>query len=145
MPGWRSNGRRALPRAHEAGVMARLGQFLRFGLVGVFNTATSYLVIRLLSGMLELPLASALGYAAGVAQSFALNRFWTFSATRPQAQGRWVGEAARFVAVNLVCGGLFTLVTSLVAPQFGLLAATVAGVALVTPLGFIFNRVFVFR
>ena len=125
--------------------MAPLAQFLRFGIVGVLNTATSYLVIRGLAGAAGLPVASAVGYAAGVVQSFLLNRFWTFRTTRPGGTARWAGEALRFVAVNLVCGGLFTLVTTQTAPLIGLAAATVTGVALVTPLGFILNRFIVFR
>ena len=125
--------------------MAPAAQFLRFGVVGLANTATSYLVIRGLAGAAGLPLASAIGYAAGVVQSFLLNRFWTFRSTRPAGQARWAGEALRFLAVNLVCGGLFTWITASAAPHIGLLAATVAGVALVTPLGFILNRFIVFR
>lgn len=124
---------------------AGLAQFLRFGVVGVLNTATSYLVIRALAGLIGLPAASATGYVAGMVQSFILNRFWTFGATRPAGSGRWRGEALRFVAVNLVCGGLFTLFTAQATPHIGLAAATVTGVALVTPLGFILNRVIVFR
>lgn len=124
---------------------AGLAQFLRFGLVGLANTATTYLVIWLLHGPLGVPAASAIGYGAGVVQSFLLNRFWTFSTTRPQGDGRLGGEALRFVAVNLACGGLFTLVNSLAEPHIGLLPATLAGVALVTPLGFILNRFIVFR
>ena len=125
--------------------MAPLAQFLRFGVVGVLNTATAYLVIRGVAGVAALPIASAIGYSAGMVQSFLLNRFWTFSATRPAGQARWAGEASRFVAVNLLCGGLFTLIASQATPHIGLLAATVAGVALVTPLGFILNRFIVFR
>jgi putative flippase GtrA len=122
---------------------AGLAQFLRFGLVGVANTATSYLVIRLLAPQLGVPVASAIGYAAGVVQSFLLNRFWTFSSTR--SDSRLSGEVLRFLAVNLACGGLFTLVNSLAEPHIGLLPATLAGVALVTPVGFILNRFIVFR
>lgn len=129
------------PLATRAG----LAQFLRFGLVGVANTATSYLVIRLLADPAGVPAASVVGYAAGVAQSFLLNRFWTFNASRPAAIDRWRGEALRFIGVNVVCAGLFTLVNSLAAPHIGLLAATIAGVALVTPVGFILNRFIVFR
>ena len=92
-----------------------------------------------------MPAASAIGYAAGVMQSFLLNRFWTFSNTRPHGDGRVGGEALRFIAVNLALLGLFTLVTSFAAPHVGLLPATLAGVAMVTPLGFILNRFVVFR
>jgi putative flippase GtrA len=136
---------KALAPKEKLATRAGLAQFLRFGLVGVANTATSYIVIRLLAEPLGVPAASAIGYAAGVVQSFVLNRFWTFSTTRPRKDGRLGGEAVRFIAVNLACGGLFTLVNSLAEPHIGLLAATLAGVAMVTPLGFILNRFIVFR
>ncbi len=122
-----------------------LAQFVRFGLVGVANTGVSYGVIWLLEPRLAMPVASAIGYAAGVIQSFLLNRFWTFGNTRGAGSGRWAGEAVRFVLVNIICGALFSAVATLAAPHIGLLAATVAGVALVTPVGFILNRVVVFR
>ena len=60
MPDLPSNGQRASAPARDRGLMkalapkeklatrAGLAQFLRFGLVGVANTATSYIVIRLL-------------------------------------------------------------------------------------------------
>ena len=59
--------------------------------------------------------------------------------------GRWRGEILRFIAVNIACGGLFTAINTLATPHLGLLTATLVGVALVTPLGFILNRFIVFR
>ncbi|GGY91463.1 GtrA family protein [Novosphingobium colocasiae] len=54
-------------------------QLVRFGLVGLANTATSacviFAAIRLGSGDYA---ANALGYAVGLCLSFALNRGWTF-------------------------------------------------------------------
>jgi putative flippase GtrA len=128
---------KALAPKEKLATRAGLAQFLRFGLVGVANTATSYIVIRLLAEPLGVPAASAIGYAAGVVQSFVFNRFWTFSNTRPRRNGRLGGEAVRFITVNLACGGQFTLVNSLAESHIGLLSATLAGVAMVTPLGFI--------
>lgn len=120
-----------------------LAQFLRFGLVGVANTLTTWAVVRALAPLAGVSLASVAGYAAGMVQSFIVNRLWTFRDTRSGAG--WQREAVRFVAVNLVCAGLFTLTTTLVAPWLGLTLATLAGVALVTPVGFILNRTLVFR
>ena len=124
---------------------AGLAQFVRFGLVGLANTAASYCVIWLLAPRMGVPVASTAGYAAGVLQSFVLNRLWTFKTTRTIAKGLWAGEALRFGLVNIICGGLFAGFTTVAAPHIGLLAATVGGVALVMPLGFILNRFIVFR
>jgi putative flippase GtrA len=58
-----------------------LGQFLRYSGVGVLNTALGLAVIWGLMALGTGPyLANALGYAAGLALSFVLNRAWTFRA-----------------------------------------------------------------
>ena len=55
-------------------------QTLRFGIVGLVNTAIGltaiYAVIFFFNA--NPALANAIGYALGLAVSFALNRFWTF-------------------------------------------------------------------
>lgn len=127
-----------------AGPRLLIGQFLRFAAVGVANTATAYLVIRLVQPLAGITLASLVGYALATAQSYLLNRLWTFAATRPQVAGRWRGEALRFVAVNALNAAVFSAVTTWLAPLAGMAVATLAGVALITPLGFILNRLLVF-
>jgi putative flippase GtrA len=58
-----------------------LGQFLRYSWVGVLNTALGLGVIWGLMGAGVGPyLANAIGYGAGLALSFFLNRAWTFRA-----------------------------------------------------------------
>lgn len=55
-------------------------QLIRFALVGVSNTALSLAVIWCALMLLGLPdvVANAVGYVAGFACSFVLNRNWTF-------------------------------------------------------------------
>lgn len=128
-----------------AGPRLLIGQFLRFAVVGVANTATAYLVIRLAQPLAGITLASLAGYALATAQSFLLNRHWTFADQRRQAPGRWQAEAAKFVAVNILNALVFAGITTWAAPLAGLLVATLAGVAVITPLGFVLNRLLVFR
>lgn len=74
-------------------------QALRFGSVGVLNTAIGYTLIMLAmwAGAAPLP-ANAIGYAGGLIVSFMLNRTWTFrrSSTMLKSKGT-VSEAKRFV------------------------------------------------
>lgn len=81
-------------------------QLLRFGLVGILNTAIDVLAYNLLVWRFDLRtspallLANAVAYALGAINSFALNRRWTFG-----RQGhRTAGEVGRFVVTTL--GGI---------------------------------------
>ena len=74
----------------------RLLRPLRFGIVGLFNTALGLGVIfagKALGGLGDLA-ANAIGYAVGIAASFALNRNWTFRHKGEIKRAFW-----RFVAV----------------------------------------------
>jgi len=56
-------------------------QLLRFALVGVTNTALSYvLYLALLRVGAPVAPAAAIAFAAGAANGYALNRRWTFAA-----------------------------------------------------------------
>jgi putative flippase GtrA len=79
--------------------MASLRQFLIFGCVGLLNTAVHFAVFEVLLRLVGLPLllASAIGYSAGVANSYVLNRMWTF-AVKTRAS---TVEFGKFVAVNV--------------------------------------------
>lgn len=118
-------------------------QALRFAAVGVANTLVTYLVLRALheGAGISLPIASAIGYAVGVVQSFAFNRRWTFAATAAAP----AGQALRFIAVNIACGLIFSGVITAIAPGVGITLATLVGTALTTVIGFVLNRAFVFR
>ena len=120
-------------------------QAVRFCIVGVGNTMLTYvLTFALTAGVgIALALASAIGYAAGVAQSFVLNRFWTFGLA-PDSRHAVAGQLLGFIVVNLTCGATFTFGMTLAAPRFGLVIATIVGVAVVTPINFILTRRYVF-
>ncbi len=79
-------------------------QFIRFGIVGVLNTAVQFVVFSALFRLFSLPmlLASGIGYLAGIVNSYLLNRVWTFEVSNQ----RRTSEFMRFVAVNLVAMGV---------------------------------------
>lgn len=75
----------------------RAARFLRFCTVGVGNTAVDFTVFFLLAlGGFPYLAAQALSYAAGMVNSYFLNRRWTFRVVR-KANGL---EAGRFIIVN---------------------------------------------
>jgi putative flippase GtrA len=83
----------------------------RFGIVGVANTVTGLAVIfaALALGLGDVP-ANMLGYAAGLAQGFVLNRRWTFQRDVRQVRRevlRYVLAFAPAYAINvLIVAGL---------------------------------------
>jgi putative flippase GtrA len=72
--------------------------FLRFIVVGVANTAVglAFIFAARALGLDEVP-ANAVGYAFGIALSFALNRAWTF-----RHKGPVLANALKFLVVMLL-------------------------------------------
>ena len=66
-------------------MMALVRQSLRFGAVGIVNTLIGLSAIYALMFFLGAgpAIANVVGYAIGLAVSFALNRVWTFKSTQP--------------------------------------------------------------
>lgn len=81
-------------------------QFLRFGMVGLLNTAIDILALNLLLTLFavrSLPgvlLANAVAYALGAVNSFFLNKRWTFGQRQPIT----LGEVGRFALTT--CAGI---------------------------------------
>jgi putative flippase GtrA len=73
-------------------------QWLRFVVVGGTNTALSWCVYVALAGAgMPYLVASAIAFAAGALNSYALNRRWTF-----RSHGRPAPEALRFAVVQCI-------------------------------------------
>jgi putative flippase GtrA len=84
-----------------------LARPLRFGAVGLVNTAVGLLVIlgsRAFLGLGDVA-ANGLGYACGLALSFMLNRSWTFGDRGPvwTIALRFAGVVGAAWAVNIAC------------------------------------------
>lgn len=79
-------------------------QFAKFGLVGFVNTAIHYAVFYVLYSLFGVHylVASAIGYAAGLVNSYLMNRTWTFKSRRSDK----TLEFSVFVLVNVVSLGL---------------------------------------
>ncbi|MBK8480272.1 MAG: GtrA family protein [Proteobacteria bacterium] len=117
-------------------------------MVGALNTLLDLALFNALHYGLGLALvvANTLSYGAGIAQSFALNRHWTFADRRDA--GRPVGrQLALFVALNLLALGLSNLTIWLLVRRFGLpaYAAKLVAVGVTFLWGYATSRRYVFR
>ena len=110
--------------------------FVRYGTVGVANTALTFLAFALLTraGM-PASAASALGFGAGAVNGYLLNRAWTFRAR---------GSLGRYVAVQAVGAVTSAAAVGVVATAVPRLAAEVLVIPAVTLLTFALVRRHVF-
>ena len=119
-------------------------QLMRFGAVGLVNTAIGLLAIyaAMYFWSIEPGIANAIGYAIGLAISFALNRVWTFSDARSiQA------VLPRYLTVAAVCYLLNLGVVLIGARYFGIDPYLVQffGISIYTTAMFIGCKWLVFR
>lgn len=120
-----------------------VAQLLKFGLVGVSNTAITFLIYTLLVklGVWYL-LASALGFGVGAVNGYLLNRSWTFrgGATGAATAVRWIVVQSFGLLANL--GLVYTFVDGV---RLGKLPGQALATALVVGLTFAANRQWTFR
>lgn len=120
-------------------------QFLRFGLVGGLNTAIQYGVFIVLFRLAGVPMvaASAVGYVAGIVNSYFINRSWTFK----MAGGKSTGEFAKFLCVNLLAMGMNLLTLKLLVAQVGISPelAQVGAIGSSLVVNFAGNKLWTFR
>jgi putative flippase GtrA len=123
---------------------ATLVQFVKFGLVGVSNTALTFVVYTLLLkgfGVWYL-LASAIGFAVGATNGFLLNRRWTFREHVGDSLTpvRWAIVQSGGLAINE--GLLYALVDGVSVDK---LVAQAMAIVVVTTSTFLVNRAWTFR
>ena len=116
----------------------------RYGVVGVGNTLTDFLVFSLLVFRFEIDslIANGIAFAVAVTQGYWLNAHWTF---RDTAKGKFWSKYLSFVAVNL--GGLVvSMVMLLLLRQvIGPLAGKLSSVLFVFAWGYGMSRRLIFR
>lgn len=133
-------------------------QFCRYLVTGVINTLVTLLVIYICKSMIGINpwVSNAIGYVAGVINSFIWNKLWVFHSS---SHG-WKGEGMRFLIGFILCYGIqlgatWLLDTYVIDPRFmihcwsltfsGYAIATVIGMMVYTMANFIYNRLITFR
>lgn len=132
-------------------------QFIKYALVGVLNTLVTLSIIFLCKSVIGInPLVSnAIGYVAGVINSFLWNKTWVF-----RSHDSYLREALIFLAGFLLCYGIQFLtvwVLSYKSPlndfEWDILGFVLSGYGLATLVGnlvytianYIYNRLVTFR
>lgn len=120
-----------------------IGEFMKFAFVGLLNTAVDVVIFFLLTWV-NTPYVAAqvVSYSCGAANSYLLNKFWTF-----RSGGLSYAEVVRFTVVNLVSLGISIIVLTLLHDTAGLdLAASKAGATVCAlAANFLGNKLWVFR
>lgn len=117
-------------------------RFVRFGLVGVLNTAITFVLFWVLRAVsVDIDLANLLSYLAGMINSFVCNKLWVF---RNHGKG-WKREAAFFFLGTGICWALQWCAFRgmlLILPE---LLAQLLGMCFYTLLNYLYNRLIAFR
>ncbi|MBD5379978.1 MAG: GtrA family protein [Bacteroides sp.] len=136
---------------------AHIIQFTKYAAVGVLNTLVTLIVIFLCKSIIGINeyISNALGYIAGLINSFIWNKNWVF-----KAKDDSIKQIYRFAAGFLICYGLqFLIVWSItehtsygtmqweIGPMTfsGYGIATIVGMGVYTIANFIYNRQVTFR
>ena len=120
-----------------------IGEFIKFCLVGLLNTGVDVAIFFLLTRTgIPYLVAQVVSYSCGAANSYLLNKFWTF-----RSSGLSYAEIVRFTAVNLISLGISVIVLSLLHDTAGMGLATAKAGATVAALAanFLGNKLWVFR
>jgi putative flippase GtrA len=117
-------------------------QLVRYGLVGVTNTAVTVATYAIVIAVgLPVPIAAIAGWTAGAVNGYRLNRAWTFRSALTGA-----GPAARYVVVAAFGAGLNAIGATIAVGHEHLprLAGEVAILPAVTLVTFVLCRRWVF-
>ena len=108
-------------------VLRGLWQLIKFGIVGVLNTAVDFAVLNLLvwlTGTTEgvgLAVINVVAFAVAVTNSYLWNKFWTFRRKDSDEVGQ---EISKFLVVSVIGAllntGVVFGITTLMDPLFGL-------------------------
>jgi putative flippase GtrA len=120
-----------------------LKEFIKFALVGLLNTGVDVAIFSLLVWLdVSYLSAQVVSYCCGAANSYLLNKLWTFKSC-----GLSYAEMVRFAAVNLISLGMAMALLALLQDQAGMGLARAKAVATLGALAanFIGNKLWVFR
>jgi putative flippase GtrA len=120
-----------------------LREFVKFAFVGILNTGVDVAIFFVLTRFgIPYMAAQVVSYSCGAANSYVLNKLWTF-----RSCGLSYGEVLRFAAVNLASLGISVACLGLLheTAGLGLPAAKGAATAGALVANFLGNKLWVFR
>jgi len=120
-----------------------IDEFIKFVLVGLLNTGVDVAIFFTLT-WLGTPYVAAqvISYSCGAANSYLLNKFWTF-----RSSGLSYAEIVRFTVVNLVSLGISIAVLALLHDSAGmdLVSAKAGATVCALAANFLGNKLWVFK
>lgn len=121
-------------------------QFIRFCVVGVLNTAIDLGLFALLTRLIGLDplIANVLSFTTGAANSFLLNKYWTFGAG---GRGQEMAvQATRFAVITLLVLSIHEGLLLLLHKQLGWpdLPVKVLAIGVGVVVGFVGNKLWTF-
>ena len=121
---------------------------IQFGIVGVINTAVSFVTFKLLYStfnVFDILISNTFAYIVGVANSFILNSLWTFKKT--QSNKKKTYQFIQFFTVNLIAFGSQQLVLFIFATKLGFPGEIIwfAGVVFSLSINYLGSKLWVFR
>lgn len=123
--------------------MIKDSKFIRYLIIGVFNTAIGYGIIFILMAFLVIPeIANIIGYIIGIIISYVLNKIYTFR-TKTKSKK----EFFRFV-ICMICSYLINFIVLVILYRhFGVdkYIATIIASVFYTISGYIFSKYFAFK
>jgi len=119
-------------------------QSLKFGLVGLANTAIDFMIFGLLYFWWgwDYLFANAIAYSCGILNSFILNKRWTFTET--SQRGHTPKQFVVFVFLNILGLGISTLVLAMMAKSLPVLLAKLFAMGATFVWNFFSSRRFVY-
>lgn len=122
-----------------------LGQFIKFNVVGIMNTAVDFGVFMILNRYLGLiyAVSQVISYSCGMVNSYFLNKFWTFQ----KREGFTAIEVTKFILVNLCSLGVSLLVLYILQSKWSweVLPSKVLATGFSVGVNFLGNKFWVFE
>lgn len=110
-------------------------QLIKYGLVGIMNTAVDFLVYQLLTFMgVNYAFAQCVSYSCGILNSYLFNSRWTFK----ESARREKREFISFAIVNIVSLGISVVLLRVCYNTLGI-ESNLISKAIVTPIVMIIN------
>ena len=110
-------------------------QLIKYGAVGVLNTAVDFLVYQLLTFIgINYAVAQCISYSCGILNSYLFNSRWTFKEEAKREKSEFVS----FVVVNVISLGLSVLLLKVCYDVLGIESDLISK-AIVTPIVMVIN------